>query len=456
MGKDSILAGGDALWLFKGKIKKTLFANKLEPNFIEHILTTEKNYLISTDKGLYKLNKDFSKLNLFFVDEQYQKDYIFHTQTWGKDSILVASKFHGLILANNTGKTIRTWNTQSGLSSNEVYGFLIHKNKDIWLSTSAGLNRLSLNNDNISVYKTQTGLSQSEYNRNSFLQCSDGTMFFGSTVGITYFHPNEVPIKIKSNRVEITEVLITDAKGKVRISKDYIFYPNDRFVEINFFTPNYHHAKQTKYRYKIEGLHNEYLSINTDNKIQFAGLAYGKQKIFIQSRAEGNAWSNAPAIIIIKVKKPFYLQWWFIISIALLLAGSLYLFLRSRKKIAVKKQLAQLEQSRRIQTELEKERSKITSYLHDSLGQNLAVLKMKTKGKEKNDEISDIIENLRDVSKNLYPQNLEKQGLSTTVENLCTSLSERTNILFSSDLENFDLDFNRENLLFYIVLFKRR
>ncbi|MDQ3193824.1 MAG: sensor histidine kinase, partial [Bacteroidota bacterium] len=97
--------------------------------------------------------------------------------------------------------------------------------------------------------------------------------------------------------------------------------------------------------------------------------------------------------------------------------------------------------------------------LHDSLGQDLLIIKNKVlislkkadtvkKLKEDLSEISELtsstINEVREISYNLRPYELDRLGLTKTIQSLIDRAGQATNISFSSDIDNIDNTFAPE------------
>jgi len=104
-----------------------------------------------------------------------------------------------------------------------------------------------------------------------------------------------------------------------------------------------------------------------------------------------------------------------------------------------------------IVNKLEEERGKIARDLHDGLGQSMIILKNKY-GKIKNNDfedtnefsenISEIIEEIRGISRSLIPPELRRLGLVKSIEKIMNEIEESTDILVTTDIE----DLNKINL----------
>lgn len=91
--------------------------------------------------------------------------------------------------------------------------------------------------------------------------------------------------------------------------------------------------------------------------------------------------------------------------------------------------------------ERENERTHLARELHDSIGQKMMLLTKKTKsiGDEEMKEIAKTtLEELREISKSLYPATLERLGLSKSIEALIDNVDRKSTIFFTHEIDNID------------------
>ena len=101
----------------------------------------------------------------------------------------------------------------------------------------------------------------------------------------------------------------------------------------------------------------------------------------------------------------------------------------------------------------EQERTRIAKELHDSVGQQLTFLKMKTQNNnqtELSSLLGNTLEEVRSISRALYPVTLTKLGLTDSIEQLRLELDEETNLFVSIEIDDVNTNFDEiQSLNFY-------
>lgn len=138
--------------------------------------------------------------------------------------------------------------------------------------------------------------------------------------------------------------------------------------------------------------------------------------------------------------------------ICLALIGGLFYLVKKRKE---QKRAAQIQEQFTFQLlqNTEEERSRIANELHDSVNHDLLTLKNNlTHGKTiQVEDVSQVIEEVRNISRNLHPAILETLGLEASIENLCERLTE-VGLFTTCEIDyQHKLNKNKELQLYRIV-----
>lgn len=141
----------------------------------------------------------------------------------------------------------------------------------------------------------------------------------------------------------------------------------------------------------------------------------------------------------------FKLSAYFSIFILSLLSFGIFFYIRFKNN---KKQLVlKNEFSRQTIVNQEAEKKRIAQELHDSVGQNVLFIRNQLVQKNQVEliEATDATLNeIRSISRDLYPTHLNNYGLKAAVENLFEKAKESTQMLLSLDFDDFNVKLSKE------------
>ncbi|WP_055442808.1 tetratricopeptide repeat-containing sensor histidine kinase [Lacinutrix himadriensis] len=120
---------------------------------------------------------------------------------------------------------------------------------------------------------------------------------------------------------------------------------------------------------------------------------------------------------------------------------------------AKRRQLRQQLFSQELIKTQEKERTRIAKDLHDGVGQQITLIKMRAQNTNQI-ELSSLahnaLEEVRSISRDLYPVTLAKLGLTDSIEQLLLELDEETDLFVSVEIDDVNERFNEiESLNLY-------
>ncbi len=168
-------------------------------------------------------------------------------------------------------------------------------------------------------------------------------------------------------------------------------------------------------------------------------LAY-YQTLYETEKKENELISKNANIQLLEKDNEAFINVVIISSIALLLTFGVILLYRNQLHLKKKKTL-QEGFSQELLASQENERKRISKDLHDGLGQQLLVLKNKliTSGNTEAKEMVDAsIEEVRTISRDLHPFQLQELGITKAIEHTITQIDENTSLFISSEIENID------------------
>ncbi len=142
-------------------------------------------------------------------------------------------------------------------------------------------------------------------------------------------------------------------------------------------------------------------------------------------------------------------QWLIFGGLGLLSIFGIVLLWRSRNAARKREQL-QEQFSQDLLTAQEEERTRVSKDLHDSVGQQLTLIKKKAQNLEQ-EELSamtnNALEEVRSISRGLFPAALKQLGVTESIQQLLNDLDEETDMFFSVEIDDIDNEFNETETL---------
>lgn len=134
------------------------------------------------------------------------------------------------------------------------------------------------------------------------------------------------------------------------------------------------------------------------------------------------------------------------ISLVLFSLFALILLFRNRMRIKSSK-ILQEQFSQELLVSQEEERRRISKDLHDGLGQRLLLIKnnvVKTKDEETKKLVETAIDEVRFISRNLHPFQLQELGITKAIEHTVDQVDENTSLFISWEIDNIDNIFSKK------------
>lgn len=395
----------------------------------------------------------------------------------------LATNGEGLYRWNPKTNLSRQFNITAGLPSDVLYRIEPDAFENLWISSDYGLIRFNRNDFSINTYTTTDGISHNEFNRTSSFKAADGKLYFGGLNGVVGFDPRDFKTDTSQLRVPLRIIAFNQFVGSANelVNKTaellrnarIVLEPDDKFFTLDFQLLDFAndeshrnpgHENTGRYAYQIEGLDKNWVFIN-ENSVRISGLPYGDYVLRIRAQNREGAWNKEALSIPLKVLKPVYLQWYFILSVILLLGLLIYLFIQFRiRQLArdkrrleetVGERTRQLKQSLAEQTALLLEKDVLMKEIHHRVKNNLQVISglLELQGKSLTDEAArealqegrNRVRSIALIHQNLYQfENLSSIDLKRFTGDLCRQVQSvfqrEKNVALAIDVPDVHLD----------------
>ena len=223
-------------------------------------------------------------------------------------------------------------------------------------------------------------------------------------------------------------------------------------LEIQYTGLSWSRPQAIKFRFRLSGLDRDWVDAGARRTAYYSHLPPGAYTFNVTANNGEGVWNATGDTLAIVVLPRFYQTWWFRIAVASSLVDARVVVLAISHRSAEAAQAAQQAFSRQLIESQERERQRIAAELHDSLGQNLLVVKNRAllgalsqpdeEARKQFDEIgatvAQTLEEVRTISYNLRPHHLDQLGLTTTIRAMIEKVAESSAITMSSELDDID------------------
>jgi len=291
------------------------------------------------------------------------------------DSILWIGTDNGLSKMLIKEEKFINFNIKSGLPNNVIYGILPDHENNLWLSTNKGLSFMDMDSYTFRNYTFEDGLQHNEFNKFGSAKDSDGDLYFAGMGGLTYFNPedfynltNDANVVINGLKIFNENILYHRndtilSKNKFRIcqpleyTNQLTFGYDERMITFQFAILDLTNPQKNKYRYKLNGLTDDWINLGNKMEVTLANLSPGQYTFTVQGANHDGIWSQNTDSIQFEVKGPWWQKLWVQLICVLLILLLMYAFFRYRDKQKGK---------------LESLRNRISRDLHDEIGSTLS------------------------------------------------------------------------------------
>jgi len=323
----------------------------------EYYIGTEDGHVMTVNAK----SGDFYNITLPIQTGPIKSLYLDDTKLW------IGTKHKGIVIHDTETDKFDLVDKSRGLENNVIYAILPQGNNYVWVSTNTGISQLAIDKiwddspNVVTQHLTQhNGLVCNEFNTGAYHIDETGVLYFGGIDGINYFNPNYITKDIRPVDVTILDLITTDRDGKHIIklfdqSTVKLDHKQKNF-QIRYVAQEYSKDKNTNYKYKLEGINDEWISNERNELVSFSNLPVGDYTFLVKASNNDGMWNSKPNKIDISIVPAFWQRIWFQCIILFLCIGSMILLYRYRinqiKRNSLLKQRAMKAESRALKSQM--------------------------------------------------------------------------------------------------------
>ena len=254
-----------------------------------------------------------------------------------------------------------------------VHGILEGRYGELWVSTNRGLIKYIPANNKAITYAYNYGIGTIEYSDGAyFCDIQDSLLFFGGTNGFVTVDSRQDTGKTFFPDIQFTSVKYgeDDIQHRRNISRESILTvkANERLYEINADALDYIDGDNYLFYYMIKGFDRTWNS--TAKTIKLPDLAPGKYTLLVKYYNPVNGYASPESSLTLRIKPKWYASvtaktFYILLSVSLLWLASVYIRTYRRKK--------RQEQMEKLETKRKEELLDSTVQLFENIAQELTM-----------------------------------------------------------------------------------
>lgn len=326
------------------------------------LMDSQENLWVGTENGVNVLWKGENRFEVFQFSlsdsTSISGDMVVSIFEDKKGRIWIGTYSNGLNLFEPNNKEFFHFSTKDGLPGNNIFGITEDLHGNLWLSTNNGISKFDPDRGLVKNYEKMDGIIGNEFVFGSYASLTSGEIAFGSSQGLTIFHPDS----LKTNSF-IPPVVMTDFKlfnksvipqesglltQHISETESITLSHNQNIFTVDFAVLNYMFPNKNQYAFKLEGFEDDWNYVSHPSAT-YTNLNAGTYTLFLKGANNDGIWNENPTILKIQVLPPPWKTWWAYTIYGCIVLGSILIllnFIKIRTKLEHDLQLEHLEKLR--------------------------------------------------------------------------------------------------------------
>jgi len=296
---------------------------------------------VGSDAGLSRLDPASGKFTNFFAGKQGLTSIIVNAIAAGPAGLMLFGTDVGVNVYDARTARFRAYTVREGMPSNYVMALDADEAGNIWAGTDRGLARIDLATGKIRVFDVNDGLPSNQFWNHATYRGRDGTLYFGSTNGLTALQPGNLHDNLTPPPVYITELSLfnqkllpgprSPLKSSIRIAKDITLSYRQSSLGFKFAALNYRWPGKNRYAYQLEGFDGDWIQVDSSRReATYTNIPPGHYRFRVKASNNDGIWNETGASLRITILPPWWQTWELRTLLALALLGVGYSVYRLR------------------------------------------------------------------------------------------------------------------------------
>jgi len=217
----------------------------------------------------------------------------------------------GLAQYNRNNDSFKTYTKADGLLQDSVISLFEDSKQNLWLGHAFGITRFNPESNEIKSYVLNDSIKKEGMITRSVTVDENDVMYFGSVNGYYTFDPRDLKHDvIYEPSLVLTDIRINDTpmsfKDILTHQQQFELSHQDRNIGLKFAVLDFQAPEMINYRYRVLGLHSDWLDVSMTRHIELTRLNPGAYTLEIKAINSDGRWDE------VMLNIPLFVQpaWW--------------------------------------------------------------------------------------------------------------------------------------------------
>ncbi len=328
------LGGVTSCVLAANPLKGPLILNQLDfgqetavdINFLYDIYRDTRGGLWFASDGSGIVSYRNGRLETYLGENEPGRQVILAIEEDKKGNLWFASSTDGLYRLDDTG--FKKYGTAEGLRDPAITTMILDRNDNLLILHNSGFDILNTQTGSVSYLDPLQTDQQNEYFLNAAGLDPSGNIWLGSKNGMIRFAliPGAASM-VPETVLERVKVFYEDLDFRNTTSLEY----RQNHLIFQFSAVWYQHPEAVTFQYRLEPLDPGWFTTSS-REVSYSGLAPGKYTFMVRSAVNKQFTHGMTSSYSFIIRRPFYLQWWFLVIAVMVVTGIFTLAFRAREK----------------------------------------------------------------------------------------------------------------------------
>ena len=247
----------------------------------------------------------------------------------------IAEDHRGNLWVSTFGGGLHYFNTSTKkfthvtYSSNLLEGIQTDNQGNVWMISNGNLHKYDVVHNSYLSF-TLPDLEKTGGVKGSIYKDNKGKMYVAGRNYFIEFDPATIGTGHRQAAIFLTDFKIFDTSySGLLMEREIELQYKQKYFTIEFSAPVFNASRDVQYSYKLEGWDKDWVETGHRNFAQFSNLEGGNYTFKVRATTQPGVWGEDYAKINITVIPPLWKRGWFIGTLVLLLAASVYWFIYS-------------------------------------------------------------------------------------------------------------------------------